>query len=193
LAGQKNIEALKIRDNRCSLLSRIFLREIDKPFTGRAVKAALPLLFFLLLLQSPVYAECKDIYVFNAERIIKDKGGLFLDVRQAHEYKDCHIPGSINIPIGEIEKRYTELDKDTPIVIYCRTAQRSGGACSLLDKKGVKNVYNLVGGIAAWYNTGRVLEGKCEGKPYFKYDSKGNVVSPELKSPIEEPDIKGCK
>lgn len=161
--------------------------------TGRAALAALPLFFFLMLAYSSAHAECTDIYVFNAEKLIKEKDVLLIDVRQSYEHKDCRIPGSVNIPSNEIEKRYTELDKDTPIVVYCRTAHRSAGACNILDKKGLKKVYNLVGGITAWYNTGRTLEGKCEGKPHFQYDSKGNVVTPKLKAPIQEPEIKGCK
>lgn len=167
----------------------IILRHI----TGRAAKAALPLLFFLMPAYSPVYAECRDIYVFNTEKLMKENAVLFIDVRQPYEYKDCHIPGSINIPSAEIENRVHEIEKDTKIIVYCKTAHRSGGACNFLDQKGFKEVYNLIGGIASWYNTGRVLEGKCEGKPHFQYDSKGNVVTPELKSPIEEPEIKGCK
>ncbi len=161
--------------------------------TGRAVKMALPLLFFLMLAYSSAHAECTDIYVFNAEKLIKEKDVLLIDVRQPYEHKDCRIPGSVNIPSNEIEKRYTNIDKDKPVMVYCRTAHRSGDACTILDEKGFKKVYNLVGGIAAWYNTGKTLEGNCEGKPYFKYDSKGNVVAPELKAPIQEPEIKGCK
>ena len=161
--------------------------------TGRAALAALPLFFFLMAAWSLAHAECTDIYVFNAEKLIKEKDVLLVDVRQPYEHKECRIPGSINIPSTEIENRYNEIQKDVKIIVYCRTAHRSGGACAILDKKGFEKVYNLVGGIAAWYNTGRALEGKCEGRPYFKYDSKGNVVAPELKAPIQEPEIKGCK
>ena len=43
---------------------------------------------------------------------------LFLDVRQPKEYEQGHMPGTKLIPIGELDARLTELDKDKPIVVY---------------------------------------------------------------------------
>ncbi len=81
---------------------------------------------------------------------------LMLDVRENSEYTDGHIPKSKHIPLGQLGKRVSELDKykDKPIVAVCRSGNRSGHACSMLRKAGFENVHNLAGGIMAWEQAG---------------------------------------
>lgn len=57
----------------------------------------------------------------QADRLMVDKGGesvIFLDVRQPVEYQKGHRPGATLIPVGELDSRLSELDKDKHIVIY---------------------------------------------------------------------------
>jgi rhodanese-related sulfurtransferase len=81
---------------------------------------------------------------------------LMLDVRENSEYTDGHIPKSKHIPLGQLGKRLSELDKykDKPIVAVCRSGSRSGHACGMLRKAGFENVHNLSGGIMAWEQAG---------------------------------------
>jgi len=81
---------------------------------------------------------------------------LMLDVRENSEYTDGHIPKSRHIPLGQLGKRMSELEKykDKPIVAICRSGSRSGHACSMLRKAGFPNVSNLAGGITAWNQAG---------------------------------------
>jgi rhodanese-related sulfurtransferase len=81
---------------------------------------------------------------------------LMLDVRENSEYTDGHIPKSRHIPLGQLNKRLSELEKykDKPIVAICRTGSRSGHACGMLRKAGFENVSNLAGGMAAWDQAG---------------------------------------
>lgn len=74
---------------------------------------------------------------------------VLLDVREPHEYNICNIGGKL-IPLGELPHRLSELDKNSSIIIHCRSGGRSANACMLLQEAGFKDVRNLTGGIAAW-------------------------------------------
>ncbi len=73
-----------------------------------------------------------------------------LDVREPAEYTFGHIPGAKSIPLGELESRTEELDKDSEIYIVCRTGNRSDLAYNQLVEKGFKNVKNVVQGMVEW-------------------------------------------
>ena len=73
-----------------------------------------------------------------------------LDVREPAEYAFGHIPGSINIPLGELEQRFEELNNTENLHIICRTGNRSDFAAQKLTEKGFKNVNNVVPGMKDW-------------------------------------------
>ena len=73
-----------------------------------------------------------------------------LDVREPHEFEICRIPGSTLIPIGQLQSRVGELDRDSHIVAHCRSGVRSAKAVKLLREAGFPRVENLAGGILAW-------------------------------------------
>ncbi|MEX2103897.1 MAG: sulfurtransferase TusA family protein [Bacilli bacterium] len=73
-----------------------------------------------------------------------------IDVREPAEYAFEHIPGSVSVPLGELEERMSEFNKEDEIYIICRTATRSDAACQILSGKGFKNVKNVVPGMSEW-------------------------------------------
>ncbi|MCM3568117.1 sulfurtransferase TusA family protein [Neobacillus mesonae] len=73
-----------------------------------------------------------------------------LDVREPAEYAFGHIPGSINIPLGELEQRFEELNNAENLHIICRSGNRSDLAAQKLTAKGFKNVKNVVPGMKEW-------------------------------------------
>lgn len=77
---------------------------------------------------------------------------LVLDVREANEYQQGHLANALHIPLSQLGKRLTELEKyrGHTLVTYCRSGNRSNNAAGLLRKQGFTNVYNLAGGIDAW-------------------------------------------
>jgi adenylyltransferase/sulfurtransferase len=81
-----------------------------------------------------------------------DRGDDFvlIDVREPYEYQICHIPGAKLIPLGELPKHLSELDRDADIVAHCKSGARSQKAVDLLKQNGFKNVRNMTGGILAW-------------------------------------------
>jgi rhodanese-related sulfurtransferase len=77
---------------------------------------------------------------------------VFLDVREPGETDNGKITKAIQIPVGSVKERISELEKhkDKPVVVYCKTGTRSSIACGALTKNGFSNVYNLTGGIMSW-------------------------------------------
>lgn len=88
-----------------------------------------------------------------ATQLLND-GAALLDVREDSEYKQGHLANALHIPMSQLGKRQSELDKlrDKTLVVYCRTGSRSDSAAATLRKQGFTNVYNLAGGIVAWQN-----------------------------------------
>jgi len=75
---------------------------------------------------------------------------LLLDVREPHEAQICAIRPSTLIPLGEVPKRYAELDPNREMVVYCRSGVRSGKAVAFLRQQGFSRALNLKGGILDW-------------------------------------------
>ncbi len=99
--------------------------------------------------QSPAGAGV-DISVDEALRLWQNKEAIIIDVRTPGEYRDGHIPGVVNIPVDELEKRIGEIPKDKKVVLICRTGSRSAQGTRLLRSKGFNNVYNSTGGMSTW-------------------------------------------
>ena len=73
-----------------------------------------------------------------------------IDVREPHEVEICNL-GGINIPMGTVVDRVSEIKKDVAVIIHCRSGARSGAIVQVLMKNyGYTDVYNLKGGILAW-------------------------------------------
>ena len=74
-------------------------------------------------------------------------GAVLVDVRTPEEYRDGHVPGSINVPLQQIEDIELEVaEKNTPLYVYCRSGARSRQATALLKEMGYEDVHNI-GGI----------------------------------------------
>ena len=75
-----------------------------------------------------------------------------VDVREPHENAEFNI-GGLLLPLGKIQTmQVDEIDdlKDQEVFIYCRSGNRSGQACLILETMGYKNVVNVTGGMLAW-------------------------------------------
>lgn len=86
-----------------------------------------------------------------SKRLKNQNNILLLDVRTEPERKKGHIRGSVHIPLNQLRRRQTELEKhkNKEIVCYCKTGSRSLNAAVFLQKHGF-NASNLKGGMIAW-------------------------------------------
>lgn len=78
---------------------------------------------------------------------------LLVDVRTPEEYAEGHIANSVNIPLQELTSRLNEIPHDTPVILYCRSGNRSNQALNLLVGEGYANLYDM-GGIIDWQAQG---------------------------------------
>ncbi|WP_068672205.1 sulfurtransferase TusA family protein [Oceanobacillus sp. Castelsardo] len=81
---------------------------------------------------------------------LESRDGFILDVREAAEYAFGHMEGAISIPMGELESRMDELDKEKELYVICRTGRRSDLAAQLLANNGFTKVYNVLPGMNEW-------------------------------------------
>ena len=117
----------------------------------------------LELCYSPVYGNAKDIVNQAAlvglnllegryqqvrvseVRGLVESGAYIVDVRETWEYQRGHLKGAVNIPLSEFRDRLTEIPRDVPVYIHCRTSQRSYFALCELLGNGYTNVKNISG------------------------------------------------
>lgn len=73
-----------------------------------------------------------------------------VDVREPNEFQINRIPGAQLIPLGELPRRYAELDPSDELVMQCKVGGRSAKAADFLRSVGFTRVLNLRGGILDW-------------------------------------------
>ncbi|UFS70199.1 hypothetical protein LPW11_20280 [Geomonas sp. RF6] len=124
----------------------------------------------------------KPVTTWTAEQVrsfISDKeDGTYklLDVRQPEEYERGHLPGAILIPVGELDERVSELDRESLTIVYCAAGMRSRAAASILMRAGFEEVYSMSGGINAW--NGAVADGFPEtGIAWFSAAHSGEELT----------------
>jgi len=105
--------------------------------------------------------DVRDIRPLELQDLLQNGNGstpLVLDVREPWEYMQGHIQGSILISLGELSRRLKELDPAQPVAVICASGNRSQSAAALLGKNGFETVYNVVGGVFGWMQSGLPLE-----------------------------------
>ena len=79
----------------------------------------------------------------NIINAIKNKTATIIDVRSPMEFESEHFPGAQNIPLEEVNLKIIEIGAmPKPIVVYCRSGNRSGMAKTMLNQQGINEVYN---------------------------------------------------
>jgi rhodanese-related sulfurtransferase len=92
----------------------------------------------------------------EARRLI-DEGAQLVDVRAEHEWEAGRIAGAVHVPLAELAERTGEIDKERPVVLYCRGGNRSTMATEALAAAGY-DAAKLSEGIVGWEEAGLPLE-----------------------------------
>jgi phage shock protein E len=122
-------------------LGAIFLLNPGNPASPEAQSSTTPLL-------TP--AEYQDQFGSGTEH-------LLLDVRTPEEFEEEHIASAVNINVEDLEAHLDEVPRDIPVVLYCRSGNRSGQAAEILANAGYDNIYDL-GSIKDWVAAGYAVE-----------------------------------
>lgn len=121
------------------------------------MKRILPLFFSLLLLFTGCGGSTADnsyqqITQEEAKEMMDTQEVIVLDVREQNEYDSGHIPGAVLLPVGTIDEDTATAvipEKDSTVLVYCRSGNRSKTASSALAELGYTNIYEF-GGINTW-------------------------------------------
>src|SRR6478672_1273474 len=92
----------------------------------------------------------------EAQKLVGD-GAQLVDVRAGHEWEMGRIEGASHLPLAELSERVGEIDKDRPVVFYCRGGNRSTMATEALAAEGF-DARKLSEGIVGWAEQGLPLE-----------------------------------
>lgn len=107
---------------------------------------------FLLLMPSVVFAQ-KNISVEESMNLILNQKNLqIVDVRTKIEYDSTYIKNAVNVDYKNpaFSDNILVVDKDLPVLVYCRSGKRSYNAMNIMLQLGYKEVYNMQGGILAF-------------------------------------------
>jgi len=100
--------------------------------------------------------EAKEVSRDEAQKLI-DEGAQLVDVRADHEWEAGHIAGAIHLPLDELAGRTGELDRERPVVVYCRGGSRCEMATEALAGAGF-DAAKLSEGIVGWAEAKLPLE-----------------------------------
>jgi len=103
-----------------------------------------------------------EVGTFEATQLINRRDAIVLDVRDAGEFANGHIPSAKHIPLAQLASRLKELEKfkERPIVVTGGVGNRTASAVGILRKGGFTEAVNLKGGVAAWQQASLPLEKK---------------------------------
>ncbi|MES2074442.1 MAG: rhodanese-like domain-containing protein [Pseudomonadota bacterium] len=98
----------------------------------------------------------KRASALEVTQLINRGKAAIVDVREAKEFADGHLPDAKNIPLAELATRMGELDKfkSKSVIVVCQSGARAAKAANQLQQAGFAEVLNLEGGVAAWKSAG---------------------------------------
>ena len=86
-----------------------------------------------------------------------EAGALLIDVRQPHEWEGGRLAGARHIEVNELTAAAGSIDRERPVLFYCRSGKRSAMAAEAFRQAGF-DAYDLAGGIESWVAEGRPID-----------------------------------
>jgi len=107
---------------------------------------------FILISSCDIRKNQNDISIDELKKKILTDDFILVDVRTSEEYRDGHLEGSVNIDYfsDDFSNEIKQLGLETPIVLYCRSGNRSGESMSIMYDLGFVELRNFKGGYNEW-------------------------------------------
>ena len=142
------------------------------------------IVLFLSIVSCQSNAQQNHLTVEMFEKAIENKEAQLLDVRTLSEYNSGHLKNALLADWTDSEifkKRIQSLDKNKPVLVYCLSGGRSSAAVNWLKKAGFQQVYHMEGGMVAWKQADKPVEGLSAVQPislteYFESIPAGKTV-----------------
>jgi rhodanese-related sulfurtransferase len=97
-----------------------------------------------------------EVSAAEAKQII-ESGAQVVDVRTDVEYEAGHIPAARHVPVADVQRESSGLAKDQPVILYCRSGNRSAPVADAFTASGW-DAHSIEGGLIAWHEAGLELE-----------------------------------
>ena len=103
---------------------------------------------------------CQELH----DRLQESSALVVINVLDEAYYRDCHIPGSINIPVDQLSESVEDWNRNLDIVVYCahEACEASKDAYRTLERLGFANVRAFEEGMRGWIKAGLPVEGPCQ-------------------------------
>ena len=121
------------------------LKDLDLAYAPPFSSAKAPVNMAGFMIENISRGIVKQYHWDEVKDLPRDGSVTLLDTRTAHEYKNGHIDGYINIPVDDLRERLSEIDKSKPVYVICQSGLRSYIACRILAQNGF-DCYNFSGG-----------------------------------------------
>ncbi len=97
-------------------------------------------------------AAPKSVNTQMLTNMVNRENGVVIDIRPQADFNKGHIHGAINIPQSKVKDKLADLEKykNTPIIMVCANGISVIGACNILKKSGIEQVFKLTGGMNSW-------------------------------------------
>jgi phage shock protein E len=117
------------------------------------------LIGFVFFASRPTASPAQNIVPadYQTQFVSSNTTHFLLDVRTSEEFASGHIHGAVNISVESLESRLSEVPTDQPIVVYCRSGNRSAQASQILAQAGYTRIYDM-GGLNNWTAQGFPVE-----------------------------------
>lgn len=116
------------------------------------VGAFLAVLTYIVISEIRRKSGSREIAPQDAVRMINDENAIILDIREPGDYKTSHIINARNIPASRLSEEADNVivDKNRPVIVYCKSGLNSQSACGKLSVAGYTRVYCLKNGLSGW-------------------------------------------
>jgi sulfur-carrier protein adenylyltransferase/sulfurtransferase len=110
------------------------------------------------------------------------EGAQWIDVREADEWQEGHLPGAVHVPRGNLESRIEGVapDKSQPVILYCASGNRTVFAAKTLEDLGYETVYSLTGGFTDWKRNGLAITMPRTLSPEKRTRYSRHLLIPEI-------------
>ena len=117
-------------------------------------------LFVFVACNNTSESQTKIVTAEEVQSLMHKDGVQLIDVRTPEEYKDGFITNAINIDYfsPSFSEDIKVLDKEKPVIVYCRSGNRSAKSAKILEEAGFKEIYDLEGGFTNWKDLGLDFE-----------------------------------
>ena len=109
-----------------------------------------------LLLWPALTRRDRGLSSIDATQLINRRNAVIVDLRSADEFAQGHLPQARHVAFDELSAKAAQLakNKNTPVLLVCRTGQRAQKAETIVKQAGFAEVFVLQGGLAAWQQAG---------------------------------------